>query len=219
MPLVPTASPPPARHRRSAARVLLLVGALLVVAACTGGDDDGGADSASGAEERAESSPPPSGPPEGLDVEPVDPESEVGPPLRSSGGRATISLADGRVFELDGIICGLSPEDTGRESILFNAARVESSPYLDVTRLDVGSGPIDSINLYVTADFESYELFLEASSLAGNNDTFLELDGEVIRADAVFLLGDEGGFVDPSSEGIRGTIEVRCREAVPTTEP
>lgn len=209
MPLVPVVSPPPSPRCRSLGRAALVLVAVLVLGACTGDDDDDGADTVAAEEEQAEPSPP-SGPPADLGIEPTDPEGEVGPPLRSSGGRATISLADGRVFELDGISCGLSSEATGRESILFNAARVDESPYLDVSRLDVGSGPIDSINLYITEDFESYELFLEASSLTGNADTFLELDGEVIRADALFLLGDDGGFVDPSSEGIRGSIEVRC---------
>lgn len=154
--------------------------------------------------------PPPSGPP----VEPVttaDPaDGDVGPPLRSTGGRATVALADGRVFELEGIRCGLSPAETGRESILFNAAQVEESPYLDVSRLDIGSGPIDSVTLYVTEDFETYDLFLEASSLAGNGETFLELDDGVIRADAVFLQGDSDGFTNLDDEGIRGTVEVRC---------
>jgi hypothetical protein len=96
--------------------------------------------------------------------------------------------------------------------VLFNAARVEESPYLDVSRLDVGSGPIDSVNLYITDDFVTYDLYLEASSLLGNDVTFLDLDeeGEVIRADAVFFEGDSEGFTNPADEGIRGTLEVRC---------
>ena len=156
--------------------------------------------------------PPPSGPPS----EPLASEEltvgDVGPPLRSSGGRATVALSDGRVFELDGVRCGLSPAATGRDSVLFNAARVEESPYLDVSRLDVGSGPIDSVNLYITEDFETYDLYLEASSLVGNDVTFLELDDEsaLIRADAVFLEGDPQGLTNPADEGIRGTLEVRC---------
>lgn len=137
---------------------------------------------------------------------------DVGPPLRSAGGRATVALADGRVFELDGVRCGLSPEATGRDSVLFNAARVEESPYLDVSRLDVGSGPIDSVNLYITEDFVTYDLYLEASSLLGNDVSFLDLedDQQVIRADAVFFEGDSEGFTNPADEGIRGTLEVRC---------
>ncbi|MEM9036946.1 MAG: hypothetical protein AAGD18_20290 [Actinomycetota bacterium] len=212
MPLVPFSSPHgpyPVRARLAA----ILAVAALVLAACAGGGGSDSGDTAGGSEVAPELAPPPSGPPLEPDstADPADlADGDVGPPLRSTGGRATVSLSDGRVFELEGIRCGLSPDETGRESILFNAARVDESPYLDVSRLDVGSGPIDSVTLYVTEDFETYDLFLEASSLAGNGETFLQLEGGIIRADAVFLQGNSAGFTSPDDEGIRGTVEVRC---------
>lgn len=191
----------------------MLASVILVLAACggSGGDEPDSAQETEGAQLQQ---PPPSGPPSeplpGVDTEVAT--GDVGPPLRSAGGRATVALADGRVFELDGVLCGLSPEATGRDSVLFNAARVEESPYLDVSRLDVGSGPIDSVNLYITDDFVTYDLYLEASSLLGNDVSFLDLDDDeqTIRADAVFFEGDSEGITDPADEGIRGTLEVRC---------
>ncbi len=190
---------------------MLLIAAALLIAACGGGGGEP-TDDAEGTEGEQLPQPPPSGPPSEPLASDEAAVGDVGPPLRSSGGRATVSLADGRVFELDGVRCGLSPEATGRDSVLFNAARVEESPYLDVSRLDVGSGPIDSVNLYITEDFETYDLYLEASSLLGNDVTFLDLDDDqqVIRADAVFFEGDSQGFTNPADEGIRGTLEVRC---------
>ncbi len=190
---------------------MLLVVLALVVSACGGGGGED-RDTAEGTEGDQLAQPPPSGPPSQPLAEDELVEGDVGPPLRSAGGRATVALADGRVFELDGVRCGLSREATGRDSVLFNAARVEESPYLDVSRLDVGSGPIDSVNLYITEDFETYDLYLEASSLLGNDVTFLDLSEEegIIRADAVFLEGDASGVTDPADEGIRGTLEVRC---------
>ncbi|MEM9710822.1 MAG: hypothetical protein AAGA17_01280 [Actinomycetota bacterium] len=201
--------PPVARRARVIGAVLVV---LVFLSACGGGGDSD-PDAAEGLEGEQLVQPPPSGPPtdplpEGGEVVAGD----VGPPLRSAGGRATVTLSDGRVFELDGVRCGLSPEATGRDSVLFNAARVEESPYLDVSRLDVGSGPIDSVNLYITDDFVTYDLYLEASSLLGNDATFLDLteEDELIRADAVFFEGDSQGFTNPGDEGIGGTIEVRC---------
>jgi hypothetical protein len=180
---------------------LVAVASLLVAAAACGSDDDSvdGNDADDAESDDAESD----------DAESDDAESDTdetsdsddAAPGGSGGGTATLTLANGEVFEFSGVLCSLEPQMAAGSEILFSATSYDD-PGLDITQFgDTGTiTGIASISVYDG----NYETLWDANSMLGT-DVELTLDGSTIRGTGNFVEGEDYG-----GETVEGEVVANC---------
>ena len=182
-------------------RVLVLVPLLAISAAC-GSDGDASdevssdsavIDDASGAAtDTTDATGPQEAAPEDTAAQPV-PEP--------SGGGATLTLANGEIFEFPTVLCALEPQTAAGSEILFTATSYDD-PGLDITQFgDEGTiTDVASISVY-DGDFET---LWESNSMFGS-PVELTLDGSTIRGTGSFLPGP-----DLMGESVEGEVVANC---------
>ena len=181
-------------------RLLALVPLLLVAAACGGDGDstDGAANDSVAVDEPVDSAIDQPADTDAADATGSDEEAATPP---SSGGGATLTLANGETFEFADVRCVLEPQVVVDQEILFNAVAYDD-PGLSVNQFgDAGllTG-FASISVYDS----NFENLWEADDLFGI-ETELTLEGSTIRGSGGFVPGS-----DPLGDPIQGEIVVNC---------
>jgi hypothetical protein len=123
------------------------------------------------------------------------------PAAPSGGARATLTLANGEVFEF-GLLCTLEPQVAAGSEILFTAVSYDDPYNLDITQF--GENDFDGLATVSVYDSSTYDTVWEASSGFGG-DLTLGLDGSTITGSGSFLAGGELG-----GESVQGEIVAAC---------
>lgn len=179
-------------------RTLALVSLLFVAAACGSGGDssDGASNDSDVAEQPTDTSSDDTAGDSGSDDDGSDDATAP-----SSGGGATLTLANGETFEFPSVLCTLEPQMAAGSEILFTATSYDD-PGLDITQFgDAGMiSDVASIEVY-DADFET---LWSASSMLGS-EVELSLDGSTIRGTGSFVQGEDFG-----GETVEGEVVANC---------
>jgi hypothetical protein len=128
-------------------------------------------------------------------------EQESEAPATGGGAAATLTLANGEVFEFATVLCTLEPQMAAGSEILFTATSYDD-PGLDVTQFgDEGTVTgLASISVYDG----NFETLWEANSMLGSG-VELTLDGSTIRGTGSFYEGD-----DVSGDTVEGEVVANC---------
>lgn len=173
--------------------------ALMLVAAACGGSDTGSTDSAAAAPTTAasagESQDSEDSPTDTTAAEPSEAEAPSGERL------ATLTLDNGEVFDFS-ILCGLEPQESAGQEILFTLVSYDKPYGLDVTQFgDNSFSGLATISLY---DAETYDTVWEANTILGSDIT-LTLNGNTVTGSGTFFEeGDLGGTQ------VHGELEADC---------
>ena len=130
--------------------------------------------------------------------EPTD--ESVAPPATSGGG-ATLTLANGETFEFPTVLCTLEPQTAAGSEILFTATSYDD-PGLDITQFG-DDGTITGVATISVYDGD-FETLWEANSMFGS-PVELTLDGSTIRGSGSFLPGGEN-----LAEAVEGEVVANC---------
>ena len=172
---------------------------LLVTAAC--GDSDAG--SATGAAQATPTIGAATTDTEGAsDAAPQTTVTESAPSGSGSGsGSATLALDNGESYEFS-ILCGLEPQESAGQEILFTVVSYDKPYNLDVTQFGENSfSGAANISMY---DADTYDTVWDASTLYGSEVT-LSLNGSTITGSGVFLEKGELGGME-----VHGELEANC---------
>jgi hypothetical protein len=181
-------------------RSFLLAPLLLVLATACGSDGDSSSDTAEQSD--VEQS-------DGAGSDAAEPDSEPDTamteapdaPVAGTGGGATLTLANGEVFEFATVLCTLEPQMAAGSEILFTATSYDD-PALDITQFgDEGTiTGIASISVYDG----NFETLWEANSMLGSS-VELTLDGSTIRGTGSFFEGEDFG-----GDTVEGEVVANC---------
>jgi hypothetical protein len=184
---------------------LVAVSSLLVAAAACGSDDDSVDGNAADSPAATQSTPGDAAESDAAETSDADETSDsddaAEAPGGSGGGTATLTLANGEVFEFSGVLCSLEPQMAAGSEILFSATSYDD-PGLDITQFgDTGTiTGIASISVYDG----NYETLWDANSMLGT-DVELTLDGSTIRGTGNFVEGEDYG-----GETVEGEVVANC---------
>ena len=119
----------------------------------------------------------------------------------STGGGATLTLANGETFEFPTVLCSLESQMSAGSEILFTATSYDD-PGLDITQFgDEGTiTDVASISVY-DGDFET---LWDANTMFGSS-VELTLDGTTIRGTGSFLPGP-----DLIGDAVDGEVVANC---------
>ena len=191
-------------------RLLMLVPLLVVGAAC-GSDSDSSGDASTVAEDVASDTTAVDDATNDDDATESDgatnddaatnDDDAIEPPPGGDGGEATLTLANGEIFEFADVLCSLEPQVAAGSEILFTAVSY-GDPGLDITQFgDEGTiTGVASISVYNS----DYDTLWDASSIYGSA-VELTLDGSTIRGTGSFLPGP-----DLEGEPVEGEIVANC---------
>ena len=179
-------------------RLLLLVPLLLAGVAC-GSDDDSSGDTSTVVEDVASDPTVVDDAPESDDAASEDDAPE--PPPASDGGGATLTLANGEIFEFATVLCTLEPQTAAGSEILFTAVSYDD-PGLDITQFG-DEGTITGVASISVYDGD-YETLWDASSIYGST-VEVTLDGSTIRGTGSFLPGP-----DLEGDPVEGEVVANC---------
>jgi len=181
-------------------RVLVLVPLMVLAVAC-GSDGDASDDASNDSGVVDDASGGSTDTTEPQEAAPEESAAEQAPAPESSGGGATLTLANGETFEFPTVLCSLESQMSAGSEILFTATSYDD-PGLDITQFgDEGTiTDVASISVY-DGDFET---LWEANSMFGA-PVELTLDGSTILGTGSFLPGP-----DLMGESVEGEIVANC---------
>ena len=185
-------------------RLLLLVPLVLAGVAC-GSDDDSSGDTSTVVEDAASDPTVVDDAAESDDAAGEDDAASEDdapePPPASDGGGATLTLANGEIFEFATVLCTLEPQTAAGSEILFTAVSYDD-PGLDITQFG-DEGTITGVASISVYDGD-YETLWDASSIYGST-VELTLDGSTIRGTGSFLPGP-----DLEGDPVEGEVVANC---------
>jgi hypothetical protein len=186
-------------------RSVLLAPVLLVLATACGSNGDSSSDTAEQSDvEQSDGAETDAAESDGAesDTEPDTATTEApDAPVAGTGGGATLTLANGEVFEFATVLCTLEPQMAAGSEILFTATSYDD-PALDITQFgDEGTiTGIASISVYDG----NFETLWEANSMLGSS-VELTLDGSTIRGTGSFFEGEDFG-----GDTVEGEVVANC---------
>lgn len=186
-------------------RVLVLVPLVVLAVACgSDGDASGDASNESGVVDDESTDPTASQATASEDTASENTSSEdtaAAQAPESSGGGATLTLANGETFEFPTVLCSLESQMSAGAEILFTATSYDD-PGLDITQFgDEGTVTgVASISVY-DGDFET---LWDANTMFGSS-VELTLEGTTIRGTGSFLPGP-----DLIGDAVEGEVVANC---------